>query len=123
MPISERHGVRSDELQSCFERGASRRRQRVGLHEQKKGNYNLSVLFHLTYASSNQSLNTIENTIPLGISPELDELRFLFLGVAIFVVGNPFFLLGEVSVGLMIGSGLRMFGSKFDAGEGEVLRC
>ena len=40
------------------------------------GYYYDSVLFHLTYASSNQSLNTIENTIPLGISPELDELRF-----------------------------------------------
>lgn len=40
------------------------------------GYYYDSVLFHLTYASSNQSLNTIENTIPPGISPELDELRF-----------------------------------------------
>ncbi|GFD95187.1 hypothetical protein KUL156_09540 [Alteromonas sp. KUL156] len=40
------------------------------------GYYFDDMLFHLTYASSNQSLNTIENTIPPGISPELDQLRF-----------------------------------------------
>jgi|TARA_Y100000296_G_scaffold61579_1_gene71423 hypothetical protein len=40
------------------------------------GYYVDEVLLHLTYASSRQSLNTIENTIPVGVSSALDQLYF-----------------------------------------------
>lgn len=40
------------------------------------GYYLDEVLLHLTYASSRQSLNTIDNVIPVGVSPELDQLYF-----------------------------------------------
>lgn len=40
------------------------------------GYYIDNVLLHATYASSSQSLNNIENTIPVGISPSLDGLFF-----------------------------------------------
>lgn len=40
------------------------------------GYYLDEVLLHLTYASSRQSLNTIDNVIPVGVSPELDQLNF-----------------------------------------------
>ena len=40
------------------------------------GYYLDEVLLHVTYASSRQSLNTIDNVIPLGVSPELDQLYF-----------------------------------------------
>ncbi len=40
------------------------------------GYYIDDVLLHATYASSSQSLNNIENTIPIGVSPDLDGLFF-----------------------------------------------
>ncbi len=40
------------------------------------GYYYESVLFHLTYASSNQSVNIVDNTIPVGVTPELDLLYY-----------------------------------------------
>ncbi|AXT39194.1 hypothetical protein D1814_11145 [Alteromonas sp. BL110] len=40
------------------------------------GYYLDEVLLHLTFASSRQSLNTIDNVIPEGVSPELDQLYF-----------------------------------------------
>lgn len=40
------------------------------------GYYYESVLFHITYAASNQSINTVENTIPVGVTPALDQLYY-----------------------------------------------
>ena len=34
------------------------------------------MLFHITYAASNQSINTVENTIPVGVTPALDQLYY-----------------------------------------------
>ena len=40
------------------------------------GYYIDKVLLHATFASSNQSVNDIENTIPFGVNPDLDTLFF-----------------------------------------------